>query len=137
MGFYKFDNLPDRAGQNRESRGGHDLGPVLRAPRAQPSILDELIEVLLPFPGGLRRWSVMRGIRENRRRAGRDTSLKFEIEVERVFRGSCGNGGDAGRDPQTALFYRPEGKAGDVWAVHAERAKAWIGHAAAKGLHEQ
>ncbi len=126
MNFYKFDNPPDRAGKYCEGRTGHDSGPGLRGPQVEPSILSELVAVLAPHPGGLRRWSVMRAIRENRGRSARTTSLKFEIEVERVFRSSCSNCGDMTRNPQTALFYRPEGKAGEVWAVHAERAKAWI-----------
>jgi hypothetical protein len=74
-------------------------------------IVAELIKVLTPHPGGLRRWSVMRAIRADRSRASRPVSLKFEAEVERVFKAS-------------ELFYKPEGKAGEVWAVHAERVRA-------------
>ena len=88
-----------------------------RGPRAQPpSIEAELIAVLAPHPGGLRRWSVMRAIREQRNREGHMVSLKFEIEVERVFRGACS--GEVNGSPRAALFFRPEGKAGEVWAVH-------------------
>jgi hypothetical protein len=132
MNFYKFDKPLNPAGTYREVRNGHDAGPVLRGPRVEPSVLSELIEVLAPHPGGLRRWSVMRAIRDRRGRSARAISLKFEIEVERVFRNSCSNCGEMNRDPETALFYRPEGKAGEVWAVHAERAKAWITASAPK-----
>ena len=122
MNFYKF-----HSSQYRETpiRKEQNSGPALRRPRAEPSILSELIEVLAPHPGGLRRWSVMRAIRENRGRTSRATSLKFEDEIERVFRSSCSNCGDVKQNPETALFYKPEGKAGEVWAVHAERAQAW------------
>jgi len=122
MNFYKFHSP-----QYRETpiHKVQDSGPTMRRPRVEPSILSELIEVLTPHPGGLRRWSVMRAIRENRGRTSRATSLKFEDEIERVFRSSCSNCGDVKQNPETALFYRPEGKAGEVWAVHAERAQAW------------
>ena len=78
----------------------------------------ELVKVLAGHPGGLRRWSVMRAIRAERDRASRPVSLKFEAEVERAFKSSC-TGSDA-------LFYKPEGKAGEVWAVHLDRAGAWL-----------
>ncbi len=87
--------------------------------RPEPTVLQELIAALAPHPKGLRRWSVMRAIRDNRVRECRPVSLKFEIEVERVFRGACSDapGGNPG-----APFYRPEGKAGEVWAVHTAHA---------------
>ena len=122
MNFYKFE---DRARIYGELRNSRNSVPAPRLPRIEPSILSELIDVLAPHPGGLRRWSVMRAIRENRNRASRETSLKFEDEIERVFRAACSNCGDVKQNPETALFYRPEGKAGEVWALHAERAQAW------------
>lgn len=125
MNFFKFDNPPDRARNYREARKERDP-MTLRQPRVEPSILSELVDVLAPHPGGLRRWSVMRAIRDSRSRASRAISLKFEDEVERVFRGSCSNCGDIKLNPDTALFYKPEGKAGEVWAVHADRARASI-----------
>jgi len=76
----------------------------------------ELVKVLSLHPGGLRRWSVMRAIRAERARTSRPVSLKFEAEVERVFKAACGS------DTDGSLFYKPEGKAGEVWAVHAGRA---------------
>jgi len=47
--------------------------------------LAELIKVLAPHPGGLRRWSVMRGIRKDRESAVRDIPQKFEDDVERTL----------------------------------------------------
>jgi hypothetical protein len=124
MDFCKFDNAPERAAGHLDLR--KDSSPPMRAPRHEPAILGELVELLASHPGGLRRWSVMRAIRDSRSRASRPMSLKFESQVERVFRGCCSNCAELGKNPENALFYRPEGKAGEVWAVHAERARAWL-----------
>ena len=97
--------------------------------RSDQPILSELIKVLAPHPGGLRRWSVMRAIRNERERASRDISQKFEDEVERTFRRFCADAEGAKTrtcDPTEALFYRPREKAGEVWAIFPDRAKAWL-----------
>ena len=49
--------------------------------RSDRAILIELVKVLTPHPGGLRRWSVMRAIRKERESASRDIPQKFEDEV--------------------------------------------------------
>lgn len=92
-----------------------DAAPPLSSDQ---QVVTELVKVLSPHPGGLRRWSVMRAIRAERTRTSRPVSLKFEAEVERVFKAGCGNHADG------CLFYKPEGKAGEVWAVRAEHADA-------------
>ena len=104
------------------ARSGSDSGPF-----GDSFVLDELVKVLSPHPGGLRRFSVMRAIRALRDRSSRPISLKFEAEIERAFRSACANW-SGGKPPENsdALFYRPEGKAGEVWAVYADRASAWL-----------
>ncbi|HEY0281188.1 MAG TPA: hypothetical protein VGC27_01025 [Rhizomicrobium sp.] len=97
--------------------------------RADQPILSELIKVLTAHPGGLRRWSVMRAIRNDRERASREIPQKFEDEVERTFRRFCADADGAKTricDPTEALFYRPREKAGEVWAIFPERASAWL-----------
>ena len=96
-------------------------------------VLDELVKVLSPHPGGLRRFSVMRAIRALRERSSRPVSLKFEAEIERAFRSACANW-SGGKPPEgnSALFYRPEGKAGEVWAVNPERARDWLAGTSAR-----
>lgn len=99
--------------------------PKLERAKTDPDCVAELIGVLLAQPGGLRRWSVMRAIRTRRKLANKPVPQKFEDQIERAFRGFCT--GEQGRqDDETALFYRPKDKAGEVWAVHAERAGAWL-----------
>jgi hypothetical protein len=102
---------------------------VVQKLRVDHSIVAELIKVLAPQRGGLRRWSVMRAIRANRERDLREIPQKLEDEVERTFRRYCADFGDAKLrtcTTETALFHRPREKAGEVWAVHIDRANAWL-----------
>jgi hypothetical protein len=98
-----------------------------RAPRkgADRTCLADLIEVLQANPAGLRRWSVMRAMRRRCESAGREVSMKFEDNVERVFREHC-SPDTAAADAEPMLFFRPKEKAGEVWAVHAGKAQAWL-----------
>jgi len=89
-----------------------------RAPR--PTIVEELVAALAPHPGGLRRWSVMRAIRNSREAVAREIPHKLEADVERAFRQFCRN--DGMRSSERTLFCRPAEKAGEVWALDTSSA---------------
>jgi hypothetical protein len=94
-----------------------------------PRILAELVAVLKPHSRGLRRWSVMRAMRNNRMRQSRDIPQKFEDDIERVFRRFCADSPDPsgmGCAADKAPFYRPRETAGEVWAMYPERAEALL-----------
>jgi hypothetical protein len=111
-------------------RGGRTAGTSSERYRAQQSYLYDLIHVLMQHPGGLRRWSVMRAIRARQEMRGLELPLRFEDEVERAFCRQCvaepGKETSGARDSGAALFYRPKDRAGEVWAVYVDRAKAWL-----------
>jgi hypothetical protein len=90
-------------------------------------LLGELIAVLRSHPRGLRRWSVMRAMRENRKRQSRDIPHKFEEDIERIFRRYCAENADTRICAiEDAPFYRPRDTAGEVWALYPERAEALL-----------
>jgi hypothetical protein len=104
-----------------------DTETAARKLRSEFPYVVDLIGVLRAHPGGLRRWSVMRAMRNRRKDSAGPIPQKFEDEVERVFRRWCGDA-DKIRETAdaTALFYRPGERAGEVWAVHSERADSWL-----------
>ncbi len=115
----------------------HATDEDARRLRADKPILIELINVLTRHPGGLRRWSVMSAIRKSRENAAREIPQKFEDEIERTFRRFCADADNAKTRlcaAEDAFFYRPKDKAGEVWAVIPDRAKAWIDAAPAASL---
>ena len=90
-------------------------------------ILPELIAVLAQHERGLRRWSVMRAIRAARSKSAKPIPQKFEEQVERTFRrfSACATDGESRVCKENeAPFYRPAETAGEVWALHPDRAAA-------------
>jgi hypothetical protein len=109
-------------------------GATIQADDVDRLIIGELVKVLMAHPAGLRRWSVMQAIRADRNRGSRPISLRFESEIERVFRRFCAEGTEnRAQEGSIFLFYRPEGRAGEVWAVRPDKAKASFGGATDSG----
>jgi hypothetical protein len=105
--------------------------PVIAERRIEADYLYllDLIKVLRPHPGGLRRWSIMRAIRKSRETAKLPIPQKLEDAVERVFRSHCADSENFKKKdnaPDAALFYWPQGKRDGVWAVYPDRAEAWL-----------
>jgi len=88
------------------------------------AILKELFDILQPHPQGLRKWSVMRAIRVRRNRLSQEIPQKLEEQVERTFRRFCADASEADNracSGENAPFYRPQGKAGEVWGLISDR----------------
>lgn len=121
-----------------ESTRYRDAGArIARAPRPDSgqSYLFDLVGILLASPAGLRRWSVMRAVRQRRLMSGEEPSFKLEDETERVFRKNCaGDSLPGGCTEADALFFRPKDRAGEVWAVYPDRANAWLKARGAEGF---
>jgi hypothetical protein len=106
------------------ARGARD---ITRRPHYR-ALLNDLIAVLEENPAGLRRWSVMRAMRERRRSAGCEITPKFEDEIERLFREHCVS--EPPRDNEPRPFFKPKEKAGEVWAVDPARLVGFL-----EGVH--
>jgi len=106
-----------------------DERPTPPRPSNEVRTVADIVKALLPHPKGLRRWSVMRAIRNDLRNASRDIPHKLEDDVERAFRHFCATGNGktfTGAPSGHALFFRPAETAGEVWSVFADRAAAWL-----------
>jgi hypothetical protein len=108
-------DAPQRAARS-PSRQRHDR-----------TLFSDLVAVLEANPAGLRRWSVMRAMRTRRERAGHEITLKFEDEIERLFRDYCVS--EPPRENDTRPFFKPKEKAGEVWAVDRAKLGAFLEHA--------
>ena len=116
-------HAPDRLSWDGEPHFASDQRELDR------SYLLDLIRVLTPHRGGLRRWAIMRAIRKNREMAGLPIPQKIEDGVERMFRRHCEESDQLKKregSVQSALFHWPQGKTGGLWAVYADRAEAWL-----------
>jgi len=116
-----------RTAEHRREQGFAPRSGQYRHLDSGQSYLLDLVCILLESPAGLRRWSVMQAIRKRRTAAGEEISFKLEDDAERAFRRSCADESLPGTcKPEHALFYRPKDRAGEVWAVYPDRAKAWL-----------
>ena len=106
-------------------RHATNAAPELPHAAQDNPLVGELVAVLARHPAGLRRWSVMRAIRAARSKAAKPIPQKFEEQVERTFRrfSACATDGESRVCTENeAPFYRPAETAGEVWALHPDRA---------------
>jgi hypothetical protein len=97
--------------------------------REEAAYAMDLISVLQSHLGGRRRWAVMQAIRKLRTDAGIPVPENFENAVESAFQQHCSGSGVFNKSKDAAkpaLFHWPLGKAGGIWAVHLDKAEAWI-----------
>ena len=112
----------------RSNRGGERTFTAEKL-REEARYVADLIDVLRPRSGGIRRWAVMQAIRRNRAKTGVPISDRFEDGVESAFQQHCADSDvfKRGSVPaKPALFHWPLGKAGGIWALYAEAADAWL-----------
>jgi hypothetical protein len=85
--------------------------------------LADLIRALLPGPSH-RSW-VIDAMEKRRKSVGLPIPAKFDAAVQSVYNRFCGDS-DIGPSREAALFYSPQGKGSGYWAVHSDRAQAWL-----------
>ncbi len=97
--------------------------------RRQHPYLMDLIEVLQPYPRGLSRQIVLHTLEKRRQRDGLPIPPKFEQAVQSVYNRHCVDSlvFIKRKTPLSeGLFHSPGGKGSGTWAVHSERAAAWL-----------
>lgn len=97
--------------------------------RRQHPYLIDLIEVLKPYPRGLSRQIVLHTLEKRRQRDGLQIPRKFEEAVQSVYNRHCVDSSvfiKRKAPLSEGLFHSPGGKGSGTWAVHSERAAAWL-----------
>lgn len=120
---FDLDAWFEEAFQRMEARRA-----ALKLRKENPWVL-YLIKVLWPYQSGLRRTIVMDRVRQIRAPKGLNMPKAFENTVQSAFNHhSSQSAVFAGRGAGEAddLFYSPDGKGSGKWAVHRERALAWL-----------
>lgn len=97
--------------------------------RRQHPYLIDLIEVLQPYSHGLSRQIVLHTLEKRRQLDGLQIPPKFEEAVQSVYNRHCVDSlvFTKRKAPLSeGLFHSPGGKGSGTWAVHSERAAAWL-----------
>ncbi|MDA0675429.1 MAG: hypothetical protein O3A88_03540 [Proteobacteria bacterium] len=96
--------------------------------RQHPYVID-LIEVLKPRPHGRARKLVLHTLEKNRQRDGLPIPPKFKEAVQSVYNRHCIDSlvfKKRKAHLSEGLFYSLCGMGSGAWAVHPERAAAWL-----------
>ena len=97
--------------------------------RLEHPYVKDLIEVLKPYPRGLSRQMVLHTLEKNRLRAGLPIPEAFVQSVQSSYNQHCVDSlvfKKRNAPMSEALFYSPHGKGSGTWAVHIDRAAAWL-----------
>lgn len=113
----------------REVEGVLEKYYALKEARQRHPYVGDLIGVLLPYPGGLRRQLALYELEKQRKQEGLPIPAAFKAAVQSsynhysedsvIFRKRRAANAEA-------LFYAPGGKGSGRWAVHPERALSWL-----------
>lgn len=94
--------------------------------RDNPYVVD-LIAILLPHPAGLERQHVVAQIERMRRAKKLPIPKTLDAVVQSAFQGHASQyAAYRGSTDADDLFHAPRGKGAGIWAVHRERAIAWL-----------
>ncbi len=97
--------------------------------RLENPYVKDLIEVLQPRSNGLSRQLVLHTLERRRKTAGLSIPKKFEETVQSAYNQHCVDSSvfkKCGKPESEGLFYSPQGKGSGVWAVHRDKAAAWL-----------
>jgi len=101
---------------------------ALRLKQENPYVRD-LIEALLPYPRGQHRSWIIEAIEKKRKAQGIPIPVKFPETVQSVYNQHCTDSSvfRKRRAPETdGLFYAAGSKGSGYWALHPDKAKAWL-----------
>lgn len=93
--------------------------------RQNPWVYD-LILVLLPYPNGLSRNTIIDWIERKRKAKGLPMPAKFEETVQAAYNAHSEASSVFKGQPGEALFYPVGGKGSGKWALHRDVAIAWL-----------
>ena len=96
--------------------------------RDNPYVAD-LIDVLRPYRNGVSRQTAINALEDQRKNKGLPIPAKFSEAVQSAFNHHTSQsyvfkGRNA--SPADDLFHSPHGKGTGIWALHHDRATAWL-----------
>ncbi|HEX4370356.1 MAG TPA: hypothetical protein VH019_03330 [Rhizomicrobium sp.] len=102
---------------------------ALKEARQRHPYVGDLIRVLLPYPEGVRRALVIFELEKQRRQDRLPIPATFKAAVQSSYNHYSQDSEmfkKRGAPSGEGLFYSPTGKGSGRWAVHPERALAWL-----------
>lgn len=104
---------------------GARIQEALKHRRANPYVQD-LIEILLPHPGGHSQRIVLQEIKKPRRANGLPMPRRLEEAVQSAFNRFNRESSVFRGTTREAIFHSVGGKGSGLWAVHSSSALTWL-----------